>query len=147
MAVSLYGLALAAIAAAVFATSVHGTAPLAEPHLPWWVIAAGWAVAEACVVHLKFRRSAHSFSLADIPFVFGLLFAGGDDFLAGALIGAAIAYGCRRLPLIKLGFNLAQLALAVCVAVVILRRWPYLPMRWNRQRGSACTSPRWSPGR
>ena len=72
---------------------MHGTAPLAEPHLPWWVIAAGWAVAEACVVHLKFRRSAHSFSLADIPFVFGLLFASGDDFLAGALIGATVAYG------------------------------------------------------
>ncbi|MDP9134364.1 MAG: EAL domain-containing protein [Actinomycetota bacterium] len=121
MAVSLYGLALAAIAAAVFVTSVHATAPLAEPHLQWWVIAAGWVVAEACVVHLKFRRSAHSFSLADIPFVFGLLFAGGDDFLAGALIGAAIAYACRRLPPIKLAFNLAQLALAVCVAVVIVR--------------------------
>jgi hypothetical protein len=121
VAVSLYGVTLAAIAAAVFVLSVHGTAPLAEPHLRWWVIAAGWAVAEACVVHLKFRRSAHSFSLADIPFVFGLLFAGGDDFLAGALIGAAIAYACRRLPLIKLAFNLAQLALAACVAVVIVR--------------------------
>ena len=121
MAVSLYGLMLAAIAGAVFVTSVHGTAPLAEPHLRWWVIAAGWAVAEACVVHLKFRRSAHSFSLADIPFVFGLLFATGDDFLAGALIGATIAYACRRLPPVKLAFNLAQLALAVCVAVVIVR--------------------------
>ena len=119
--VSIYGCALAAVAAVLFVTSVQGTAPLSEPHLPWWAIAAGWAVAEACVVHLEFRRSAHSFSLADIPFVFGLLFSSGGDFVAGALIGAAVAYGFRRLPLIKLAFNLAQLALVVCVAVVILR--------------------------
>src|SRR3954451_5056656 len=120
VAVSVYGLVLAAIAAAIFLTSVKGQPPLAEPHLPWWVIAIAWVVAEACVVHLQFRRSAHSFSLADLPFVFGLLFASGGHFLAGALIGAGIAYAIR-LPPIKIFFNLAQLALSVCVAVVLLR--------------------------
>ena len=120
VAVSVYGLVLAALAAALFLTAVKGEAPLAKPHLPWWVIAVAWAVAEACVVHLQFRRSAHSFSLADLPFVFGLLFASGGHFLAGALIGAGIAYAIR-LPPIKIFFNLAQLALSVCVAVVLLR--------------------------
>jgi diguanylate cyclase (GGDEF)-like protein len=117
----LYGAALASIAIALFGVSLHGAEPLADPHLPWWAIAVGWAIAETCVVHLHFRRSAHSFSLADFPFVFGLAFASGDDFLLGALLGAGAAYGFRRLPLIKLGFNLAQLALAVCVAFVIVR--------------------------
>ena len=51
-----------------------------------------------------------------MPFVFGLVFAGGDAFLVGALVGTAIAYALRRLPSIKCAFNLAQLALAVCVA-------------------------------
>jgi diguanylate cyclase (GGDEF)-like protein len=120
VAVSVYGALLAVLAAVLFITSVNGTAPLAEPHLPWWAIAVGWAVAEACVVHLQFRRSAHSFSLADLPFVFGLLFASGQDFLVGALVGAAVAY-TLRLPLIKTLFNLAQLALSVCVAVILLR--------------------------
>ena len=120
VAVSVYGAILAALAAALFITSVNGVAPLVEPHLPWWAIAVGWVVAEACVVHLQFRRSAHSFSLADLPFVFGLLFASGQDFLVGALVGAAIAYAFR-LPLIKTLFNLAQLALAICVAVILLR--------------------------
>jgi diguanylate cyclase (GGDEF)-like protein len=120
VAVSVYGLVLAALAAALFLTAVQGKAALSEPELPWWVIAVAWAVAEACVVHLQFRRSAHSFSLADLPFVFGLLFASGGDFLAGALIGAAIAYAIR-LPPIKIFFNVAQLALSVCVAVVLLR--------------------------
>ena len=51
------------------------------------------------MVHLHFRRSAHSFSLADFPFVFGLAFASGDGFLVGALLGAGAAYAFRRLPL------------------------------------------------
>ena len=46
----------------------------------------------------------------------------------GALIGSAIAYAFR-LPPIKLCFNLAQLALVACVAVVILPR----PRRTRRR--------------
>ncbi|MDA0159268.1 EAL domain-containing protein [Solirubrobacter ginsenosidimutans] len=117
----LYSAALASIAIALFFVSLHGAEPLTDPHLPWWAIAVGWALAETCVVHLHFRRSAHSFSLADFPFVFGLAFASGDGFMAGALLGAGAAYAFRRLPPIKLAFNLAQLALAVCVAFVIVR--------------------------
>src|SRR5262245_36523759 len=117
----LYGATLAAVAIALFFGFLQGAEPLADPHLPWWAIAVGWAVAESCVVHLHFRRSAHSFSLADFPFVFGLAFASGGDFLLGALLGAGAAYAFRRLPPLKLGFNLAQLALAVCVAFAIVR--------------------------
>ncbi len=120
-AITLYGLVLAAVAAGLYFAFLRGEPPLAEPHLAWWAIALGWVAAEACVVHLHFRRSRHSFSLADIPFVFGLVFASGDGFLLGAVLGAGFAYGIRRLPLIKFGFNLAQLALAVCVAFVITR--------------------------
>src|SRR4051794_38613453 len=116
-----YGSALAALALALFVFAVHGVGPLSEPQLPWWAIAVFWALAETCVVHLHFRRSAHSFSLADFPFVFGLAFASGDNFVVGALVGAGAAYAFRRLPPVKLAFNLAQLALAVCVAFVIVR--------------------------
>ena len=120
-AVSLYGFTLAVAAAAIFVTQLQGEPALSEPHLPWWAIAAGWVIFESCVVHLQFRRSAHSFSLADLPFVFGMLFATADGFLLGAVIGSAIAYALRRLPLIKCAFNVAQLALAVCVASLIFR--------------------------
>ena len=120
-AIAAYGAVLGAIAIVLFVTLVHGKGALDTPHLPWWAIAAAWVVAEACVVHLHFRRSRHSFSLADLPFVFALAFSSGDAFFIGALVGAAVAYGLRRLPPIKLGFNLAQLALAVCVAFAITR--------------------------
>ncbi len=116
-----YGLLLACLAAALFVLLVREMTPLAEPHLPWWAIAMGFVVAEACVVHLEFRRSAHSFSLADIPFVLGLVFAGGDAFVAGALVGTGVVYAFRGLAPVKLAFNLAQLALVACVAVVIVQ--------------------------
>ena len=86
----------ASLAAVAWALFTHGTRPHAEPHLPWWAVALGFAVAEICVVHVRFRRSAHSFSLADVPFVFGLVFATGDDFVLGALVGTAIVYGLIR---------------------------------------------------
>ncbi len=116
-----YASALGALALGLYVSALSGVAPLASPEFPWWAIAIFWAAAETCVVHLHFRRSAHSFSLADFPFVFGLAFASGGDFLVGALLGAGAAYAFRRLPPVKLYFNLAQLALVACVAFVIVR--------------------------
>src|SRR3954451_3556126 len=116
-----YVVALAVVAAGSWALFTHGTAAHASPNLPWWAVALGFAGAEVCVVHVRFRRSAHSFSLADLPFVFGLVFATGDSFVLGALIGTAIVWGLvRRLETVKLFFNLAQLALAASAAAGIL---------------------------
>ena len=119
-AIWLYVGGLSVLAAGTFIGFVHGTGPLTEPHLAWWLLAPAFLVAEACVVHLQFRRSAHSFSLADIPFVLALVFATGDAFVAAALLGAGVVWAFRRLQVVKVAFNLAQLALAVCAAVVIL---------------------------
>src|SRR6201991_2394943 len=116
-----YVVALAIAAAAAWALITHGDPAHARPELPWWAVAMGFACAEICVVHVRFRRSAHSFSLADVPFVFGLVFAGGDAFVLGALIGTGIVWGLvRRLEVVKLAFNLAQLALAASAAAGIL---------------------------
>ena len=120
-AVYLYGAVLLGLAVVVFVLTVRGTPPLSDPELPWWAIAAGFVVAEACVVHLEFRRSAHSFSLADVPFVFGLVFSTGEAFVLGALVGTAIVYAFRRLAAVKFAFNLAQLALVACVAVAVVQ--------------------------
>ena len=85
------------------------------------MLAPAFLAAERCVVHLHFRRSAHSFSLGDMPLVFGLVFAGAEDLMAGALIGTAVTLLLdRRLPPIKLVFNLAQFALAACVGLLVV---------------------------
>src|SRR3954451_12058661 len=117
----LYVMVLGILAAGAWALVIHGEPPHADPHLPWWAVALGFAFAEICVVHVRFRRSAHSFSLADLPFVFGLVFASGDAFVIGALVGTGIVWGLiRRLEPVKLAFNLAQLALAAGAAAGIL---------------------------
>src|SRR4029453_18333497 len=104
-----YVVVLGILAGTAWLLLTHGEQPHSTPHLPWWAVAAGFAGAEICVVHVRFRRSAHSFSLADVPFVFGLVFATGDEFVLGALLGTGIVWGIvRRLAPVKLAFNLAQ---------------------------------------
>ena len=118
-----WGLNLALIAAAtvLYAGPVHGRAPLAHPHLPWWTIAIAFAIAERCVVHLHFRRGAHSFSLGDIPLVFGVIFCSADSFVFGCLLGCGLVLLFdRRLPPVKFVFNMGQLAVHACIAILIV---------------------------
>jgi len=91
-------------------------------HIPWWGLALGFLAAERCVVHLHFRRSAHSFSLGDLPLVFGLLFATPMDLVLAGLVGPIIVLLFdRRLPAIKIVFNIAQFTLTTCLAVILFR--------------------------
>jgi diguanylate cyclase (GGDEF)-like protein len=89
-------------------------------HIPWWGLALGFLAAERCVVHLHFRRSAHSFSLGDLPLVFGLLFATPLDLVIAGLVGPIVVLLVdRRLPAIKVVFNIAQFTLTTCLAVIV----------------------------
>jgi diguanylate cyclase (GGDEF)-like protein len=111
---------LAAAAAALFFGATDWPEAPLESYLSWWSLAIAFLVAERCVVHLHFKRSAHSFSLGDIPLVFGLLFASAHDLILGTLIGTSLVLVLdRRLPLIKLVFNLAQFVLGACLAVLV----------------------------
>jgi diguanylate cyclase (GGDEF)-like protein len=111
---------LAAAAVLLFLGPVDWPEAPVESYLSWWSLAIAFLVAERCVVHLHFRRSAHSFSLGDIPLVFGLLFASAHDLIIGTLIGTSLVLVLdRRLPLIKLVFNLAQYVLGACLAVLV----------------------------
>jgi diguanylate cyclase (GGDEF)-like protein len=110
-----------AAAATLFLTVEQGLPPLESPRLHWWMLAPAFFIAERCVVHLQFRRSAHSFSLGDIPLVFGLIFASANDLLAGVLLGTSLTLLMdRRLPPIKFVFNLAQFALAACIGLFVV---------------------------
>src|SRR3954452_25542866 len=116
----LYIVGLTAVAAVTHVLWVAEVAPLATPHLSWWMLAVAFVGAERCIVHLEFSRSAHTVSLADLPFVLGLIFATGNDLVLGALAGSIVVYGgLRRLPLVKVAFNAVQLWLAIDVAVAV----------------------------
>src|SRR4051794_31184573 len=108
------------LVAVLFLGPVQGTPPLHDPHISWWWLALGSLVGERCVVHLEFSRNAHSFSLGDVPLVFGLVLATGNDLVIAAVVGPALTLLLdRRLPPIKLAFNLGQFALSVCLATLI----------------------------
>ena len=96
-------------------------APLPTPLvLPWWVLAVGFFVAEVAVVHYDYRRESHSFSMNELPLVFGLFFAAPHDLVLGAVVGVGGALLVhRRQNALKLVFNAGHVALGTCLAVVV----------------------------
>ena len=108
-------------AAVLFQAGAGDVPPVVSSvHLPFWALLIGFAAAERFVVHVHFRRSAHSMSLGEIPFVFALVFAGGfTAVLAGAIGRILILALHRKVPAIRLAFNFGQFLLGNCVAVLI----------------------------
>jgi diguanylate cyclase (GGDEF)-like protein len=115
------GLLVAAAAVAVYALFTHDLPGDTNGHnLPWWALAAVFAMAEAWVVHFHFRRSSHSFSLGELPLVFGLLFLSPHELLAASVIGSSIPlFLDREIPAVKVFFNIAQFTLGTCVAIAV----------------------------
>jgi diguanylate cyclase (GGDEF)-like protein len=112
---------LAAAAVAVLHSGVQesGQGQWNSP-LEWLVLAVGFAVAEACVVHVNVGRHAHSFALADMPLVAGLLLLAPLPLVTARLAGALVALVVvRRQPPVKVAFNLAQLALGLAAALAV----------------------------
>jgi diguanylate cyclase (GGDEF)-like protein len=89
----------------------------------FWMLVPAFAASERFVAHVHFRRSAHSMSLAEIPLVFALLFASGRDVVIAGALGRILVLAIdRRLPPIRLAFNLGLFLLGNCLAVLIFHR-------------------------
>jgi diguanylate cyclase (GGDEF)-like protein len=95
------------------------------PHLSWWALALAFYFAEVFVVHLQFRKQAHTLSLTEIGLTLGLLLGAPRDLLIGQLVGTLVALIVTRWKsqrqLVKFAFNLAELPLCSGVALVIFR--------------------------
>jgi diguanylate cyclase (GGDEF)-like protein len=113
--------AIAGAAAGLYFGVVRGQAGTGlHPELPWWALVPMFYVAEISVVHLRFRRDAHSFSMSEIPLVLGLFFAEPAMLVPALLLGSALALIVyRRQPVLKLAFNLSQFALQASVAAFV----------------------------
>ncbi len=105
------------------AIRVEPTEPPFELPAPW-VMAGLFLMAvyigEVAVVHIRFKRDAHSFSMSELPLVAGLAFLPGSSIIAMGLIANlfALAINRRQTP-VKLAFNLVQLTLQTSTMVVI----------------------------
>jgi diguanylate cyclase (GGDEF)-like protein len=120
-AVWLLNAAIVAAAGALYLLILRGRAPLPVAHtLPWWALAPVFAATEVFVVHVHFRRSAHSMSLGELPLVVGLLLASPTDVVIAQVVGSGIVLALNPgRSLIRLVFNVGQYALAACVASAV----------------------------
>jgi signal transduction histidine kinase len=90
--------------------------------VPWWALVLLFAAAERAVIHLRFRRDAHSFSMSEIPLVVGLFFAPPVVVVGTQALGNLVVLTThRRQPPVKLAFNLSQFALQTGVAILVFR--------------------------
>ncbi|MDH3259939.1 MAG: EAL domain-containing protein [Acidimicrobiia bacterium] len=112
-----------ALAAAVLTYTARDL-PVIYPNLQvrWFHLAIGFFVSELTVVHLRFRRDAHSFSMSEIPLVIGFFLAAPVELIIGQLVANVFVLTfSRRQPLLKLTFNLAQFALQTALALAAFR--------------------------
>ena len=88
--------------------------------LPWWALAPMCAVVEICVVHLHFRRDAHTIALGEVPLVLGLFFTAPAALVAGRVAGSAAALLLhRRQRPVKLVFNVALFLVETPAAIAV----------------------------
>lgn len=117
----LLNITLGVVAASIFMIAAQPLdAPTTRFDLPWWVLAMAFALAEVFVVHIRFLRDAHSFSMSEVPLVIGLFFWSPAELVVAQLVGAGIALVLhRRQPPLKVAFNLAQWTFTTSAAAII----------------------------
>jgi diguanylate cyclase (GGDEF)-like protein len=114
---------LAALGAALYVPLISNRAPPVVPFaIPWWVIAAGFCLADIKVIEVHFRRESHAFSLTEVPAVVGLFFLPPNEYLLAVTLGALVAllFTSSRAP-VKLAFNLANYLLLGVLMIAVFR--------------------------
>ena len=85
-----------------------------------WLLALLFGAAEVFWVTFRVRRSAHGFSLSEIPLVLGLATVSPAHLVVARLIGSGLGLLLSRTQWgIKLVFNLSMWALEICVATLL----------------------------
>jgi diguanylate cyclase (GGDEF)-like protein len=117
----IYGVAIAS--AVVWGYDITNFEPLPSPiSLEWWQLAVVFYLAEVYVVHLQFRKQAHTLSLTEFGLVLGLFFLSPAALFIAQFAGALVALAVhRRQRPMKLAFNLAELPLCSGIALLVFR--------------------------
>jgi diguanylate cyclase (GGDEF)-like protein len=93
---------------------------LAEPAIPWPLLAAGFLVAALVTVRVSLGDRTHAAGLTEIPLVLGILFTPVNWLLAAGLIGTSIALAVRRGETwARLALRLAAFAAGVAAALLV----------------------------
>ena len=111
---------LVALSLAVLMTADSMTSPPGDIQVPWWMLAAGFAITEVFVLDVGRARNERWLSLSEIPLVIGLVFSTPATIVAAQALGvAAVLVLYRRQKPLRCAFNVAQRAAATLVAVFV----------------------------
>jgi len=116
----------AALAAgAVVLTTQAGGGPILALHLPVVVVAvalgAGFFFAEQFLVNVEFRRQAHTFTLAGIPLVIGVLVVSPLVFVLTRLVASVLAFVWQRVSVDKMAYNSAAYAFEAAADALLVQ--------------------------
>ncbi len=90
------------------------------PDVPWWVLAALFAITEAFVLQLGVRGKGEAVSLSEVPLVIGLFLAQPHEVLISRVIGGAAVFVLyHRHTLLKAAFNTALTAAGASTALFV----------------------------
>jgi hypothetical protein len=124
-------IALAAVA--IYLGFVRDLQPPPTPFaIPWPLAAFAFYLGETKVVEVHFLRERHSFSLSELPGIFGLFFLAPNDYLLALMVGTGVGLLAHsRRSAMKGAFNLAQFALVPSLTVfhAIASTRPHRPGR------------------
>ena len=111
---------IGAVAVALYLLWIRHQDAIQGPEIAWWALGLMVLVTERWPIELQFRRATHAFSLTDVPLTLALVFATGTHAFFAVLGGLLVALVLRRMPPVKLAFNLAQYALVTAVLIVVV---------------------------
>ena len=112
--------ALAGVSAIALLTVVRSmTHPLGGVHVPWWALAAGFAVAEIFVLHVRIARDTRPLSLSEVPLVIGLVFSAPVIVVLAQVVGLGAALALRRERPLRSAFQIAQRVATTVVAILV----------------------------
>src|SRR5450631_318834 len=115
--------AVLAVAAMVITTQA-GTGPIMAPNLPPVLVAAlvgaGFFAAEQFLLNVEFRRQAHTFTLAGVPLLIGVLVLSPVVFVVTRLLASALAFIWQRVSVDKMAFNSAAYAFEAAADVLLV---------------------------
>jgi diguanylate cyclase (GGDEF)-like protein len=119
--VGLFSVFLALLALALFAGFLVRQPPpaLPGPAVPWWAIAAMFAIAELRTVDVHFRREKHSYSLSEVPAVLGMFLLAPTEYFLAMLLGFGVALLWTRTGPLKFAFNQANFAFVAAAMMTV----------------------------
>jgi len=110
--------------AAIVLTARTGGGPILALHLPVVAVAvalgAGFFFTEQFLLNVEFRRQAHTFTLAGIPLLIGVLVMSPDAFVATRVAASVLAFAWQRVSVDKMAYNSAAYAFEAAADVMLV---------------------------